>query len=72
VTSKTTLTKQVRAFDVDAVRLSLEESPDLLGARDERGRTWLHLCCGVDVRDRTDRGPSLTLANGGSGAGGAP
>jgi ankyrin repeat protein len=30
----------------------LAENPALLGFRDERGRNWLHLACGVKVKER--------------------
>ena len=64
MTSKTTLTKQVRSFDVAGVTESLDAAPDLLQVRDERGRTWLHLCCSVDVtnRSKVDRHASVVLA----------
>ena len=57
MTSKTILTRQVRSFDALGVERSLDASPDLLDVRDERGRTWLHLCCSVDVttRSKVDR-----------------
>ncbi len=45
VTSRTLLTKLVRAHDADGVGASLAESPELADWRDERGRNWLHLCC---------------------------
>ena len=35
----------VKAHDADAVAAGLDESPHILGWRDERGRNWLHLCC---------------------------
>ncbi len=64
MTSKTTITKQVRSFDVAGVTESLDAAPDLLQVRDERGRTWLHLCCSVDVtnRSKVDRHASVVLA----------
>jgi ankyrin repeat protein len=61
MTSKAALTGQVRAFDVEGVRRSLDHRPDLLDLRDDRGRTWLHLCCSCPVT-RTDRAPSIKLA----------
>ena len=65
MTSKTALAKQVRAFDVAGVEASLGAEPDLLPVRDERGRTWLHLCCSVDVtkRSEADRRASVGLAS---------
>ncbi len=43
--SKTSLTESVRAYDWRAVAAGLDAKPALLGVRDPRGRTWLHLCC---------------------------
>ncbi len=48
--SKTALMEAVKAFrwrDVDA---ALTESPELLEFRGERGRNWLHLCCGSPLK----------------------
>jgi ankyrin repeat protein len=42
----------VRAFDAKAVERALRENPALLDWRDERGRNWLHVCCGVNPKDR--------------------
>src|SRR5262245_7314479 len=52
--SVTGLTRHVRALDADAVASALDESPELLDRRDDRGRSWLHLCCSVDVTKRPD------------------
>lgn len=43
--SKTSLTESVRAHRLDEVRDGLTARPDLLGHRDDRGRSWLHLAC---------------------------
>jgi ankyrin repeat protein len=43
------LVKQLRAKDAAA---ALRDNPALLGVRDKRGRTWLHLACGVNVKER--------------------
>jgi hypothetical protein len=47
------------------VRDLLEASPELLDVRDDRGRSWLHLCCGVDVTERPwrDRAASIAIAD---------
>ena len=50
--SKTKMTSLVRTFAATDVDAALETSPDLAGVRDGRGRNWLHLCCGVDVRGK--------------------
>jgi len=49
--SKSRLTELVRALDVAAVAADLAARPDLLGVRDERGRTWLHLTASLAVGD---------------------
>lgn len=54
--SKTSLLPLVRTFDWKAVAASLDERPDLVDHRDERGRTWLHICCltRLGARDAKD------------------
>jgi hypothetical protein len=52
VISKTRMTEWVRGFRWKDVRDGLAERPALLDVRDEKGRNWLHLCCGVDPRAR--------------------
>jgi hypothetical protein len=44
--SKTSLRETVRSFGWEQLRADLTARPDLLRVRDERGRNWLHLCCG--------------------------
>jgi ankyrin repeat protein len=41
------LVKEFRWKDVDK---ALAENPDLLSVRDDKGRNWLHLCCGVKLK----------------------
>jgi hypothetical protein len=48
--SKTRLTELVKEFRSNEVDDALAERPDLLSVRDERGRNWLHLCCGVNPK----------------------
>jgi ankyrin repeat protein len=55
--SKTSLTGQVKAFAWEGVAAALDAKPELLDVRDSRGRTWLHLCCSVDVRARPRAAP---------------
>jgi ankyrin repeat protein len=50
VISKTKLTALVKEFKWKEVDRALAERPDLLSVRDERGRNWLHLCCGVNPK----------------------
>ena len=45
--SKTSLRETVRGHRWEQLRAELAARPDLLGVRDERGRNWLHLCCGA-------------------------
>lgn len=45
--SKTSLRDTVRGFRFEQLRADLAARPDLLMVRDERGRNWLHLCCGT-------------------------
>jgi hypothetical protein len=51
--SKTSMLPIVKAFDWKAVDAGLREKPQLVKHRDERGRNWLHICCGrpLDGRD---------------------
>jgi uncharacterized protein len=53
VVSKTALLNLVKAFRWRDVARGLDENPALLGYRDDRGRGWLHLCCGVDVKAKS-------------------
>ena len=49
--SKTKLLELVKSLRWKEVAQALKESPELLTFRDERGRNWLHICCGVKVKD---------------------
>ena len=53
--SKTGLLAMIKALDSRGVAQALQESPELLKYRDERGRNWLHLCCGVEVRGNAQK-----------------
>jgi ankyrin repeat protein len=50
VISKTKLSALVKEFRSKEADRALAERPDLLSVRDERGRNWLHLCCGVNPK----------------------
>ncbi len=50
--SRSSLSRSIRSLDDGEVAAALVASPELLHLRDDRGRTWLHLCCGVDVSTR--------------------
>jgi uncharacterized protein len=56
--SKTGLFSAAKAWDAAAVEALLEASPDLAHATDPKGRTALHLACGVKVADRTIGDPN--------------
>jgi uncharacterized protein len=48
--SKTRMLDWVKAFEWRDVERGLDESPELITYRDERGRNWLHVCCGVNAK----------------------
>jgi hypothetical protein len=50
--SKTAMLAAVKAHDARALRAALAETPELLGTRDPKGRSWLHLACGVQIAAR--------------------
>jgi uncharacterized protein len=50
VISKTKLGELVKTFRWKEVDAALAEKTDLLAVRDDRGRNWLHLCCGVNPK----------------------
>jgi hypothetical protein len=53
--SKTKLLAMVKALDSSGVAQALRESPALIDYRDKRGRNWLHLCCGIDIKGSEKR-----------------
>jgi ankyrin repeat protein len=48
--SKTAMLPLVKEFRWREIQKGLDENPQLLSFRDKRGRNWVHVCCGVDVR----------------------
>ena len=42
----------VKGLQWREVEQALTENPRLIEFRDKRGRNWLHLCCGVNIRER--------------------
>lgn len=52
----------VKALRGSEVAPALKENPDLLAYRDERGRNWLHICCGIKVKDRKRAAESVKTA----------
>src|SRR6266850_8097767 len=51
-TSKTRMLPLVQQCKWRDVKAALAESPALIGFRDKKGRNWLHLCCGVYLKQR--------------------
>jgi uncharacterized protein len=56
--SKTTLFKASRSWDAGTVEQLLARSPELLPARDARGRTALHICAGASAISHAARVPA--------------
>lgn len=52
--SKTSLRASARAHRWEELRGALAARPDLLAARDERGRNWLHQACMAPATDADD------------------
>jgi ankyrin repeat protein len=52
VTSRTQLLDLVTRWRWKEVGTALASRPDLLAHRDERGRNYLHICCGVNVTEK--------------------
>lgn len=61
--SKTRMLELVKAFDWAGVGAALAETPALLEVRDERGRTWLHICCARSVTTEADVAVSIKTAD---------
>jgi hypothetical protein len=61
--SKTRMLALVKAFDAAAVQQALADSPQLLGVRDGRGRTWLHICCATAPKSDTQTAASIKTAD---------
>ena len=60
--SKTGLLKHLKEGNVEALLAGLDESPELVPFKEERGRNWLHLC--ASVSERAFATPSMRLAEG--------
>ena len=60
--SKTGLLKHLKEGNVEALLAGLDESPELVQFKEERGRNWLHLCASVSKRAFAT--PSMRLAEG--------
>lgn len=57
--SKAGLREAARGHDPGRLRADLAARPELLNARDERGRNWLHMCCGAPG----EAAPSIATAD---------
>jgi len=64
--SKTSLRASARAHRSAELEEGLAARPDLVGARDEKGRNWLHLACGTPPANADDsvRAADVLLAAG--------
>lgn len=60
--SKTAMLDLVKGFRAKEVEAALKGSPELLTVRDERGRNWLHVCCGQKVAKGNERDSIATAA----------
>lgn len=63
MTSKTRMLALVKAFDHAAVAAALAQTPGLLAVRDERGRTWLHICCATQPKNEAEIAGSIRTAD---------
>jgi len=61
--SRTSLTEAVRAFDCAAVAAGLSEKPELIAARDAKGRNWLHQACATRPAQQSSIDASIRLAD---------
>jgi uncharacterized protein len=51
--SKTRMLSSVRQCRWKDVKGAIDENPELIEYRDQKGRNWLHLCCGVNIKKRS-------------------
>jgi len=63
MTSKTRMLALVKAFDWTAIGAALAETSALRDVRDERGRTWLHICCATPPKSATEAAASIGAAD---------
>src|ERR1700744_960708 len=63
MTSKTRMLELVKAFDAEGGRRALGETPALLGGGDDRGRTWLHVCCARPAKSAAQVAASIQTAD---------
>ncbi len=50
--SKSKLLTLIKDLDWRSVKAALEQNPDLLKHRGDKGANLLHLCCGIDIEKR--------------------
>jgi ankyrin repeat protein len=64
VVSRTQVLESVKNFRWREVEAGLAAQPKLIAYRDDRGRNFLHICCGVDVKRKTlSPGASIRTAD---------
>jgi hypothetical protein len=63
MTSKTRMLALVKAFDWVGVETALAQAPALRDVRDERGRTWLHICCAAPAKSAAEAAASIRTAD---------
>lgn len=63
MTSKTRMEELVRNFAWREVAAGLDESPELLAFRGDKGRNWLHICCGSPLTPPRSAADSIRTAD---------
>ena len=65
-TSKTRLLECMRTLNTELILAGLEDKPELLTYRDDKGRNWLHLCAGVNdsYKQGVEPADAIALAKG--------
>jgi ankyrin repeat protein len=63
MTSKTRMLELVKDFAWREVAAGLDESPDLLAFRGDKGRNWLHICCGSPLTPKRNAADSIKTAD---------
>jgi hypothetical protein len=63
MTSKTRMLALVKDFAWREVAAGLDESPELLAFRGDKGRNWLHICCGSPLTPKRNAADSIRTAD---------
>jgi len=61
--SKAAMLTLVKGLRAAQARAAVAAKPALLEARNERGRNWLHIACGLNVRMLIEHGASVDARN---------